>query len=251
MGGTEQRAGYDEIGSVYRRHRRADPRVAAQIGRALGPGGPVLNIGAGTGSYEPADRPVVALEPSAVMIGQRPPGSAPVVRGFAEELPFPDGTFETALTILSIHHWSDVAAGLAEMRRVARRLVVFTFDPVVHRRFWLLEDYIPEAAAPASTQSIEPEAVAEMIGAERIEVVPVPADCRDGFNWAYWRRPEAYLDPEVRACISGLALLDGDLVERRMARLAADLEDGTWLARHAELLQRDSIDGGFRLVVRS
>ena len=136
------------------------------------------------------------------------------------------------------------------MARVARRVVVLTFDPAAHSSFWLLTDYVPEVNALASARVIEPEAVAEVIGAGRIEDVPVPADCVDGFNWAYWRRPEAYLDAEVRACISGLALLPPDLVARRMARLRSDLDDGTWHERHGHLLGLDAIDGGFRLVVR-
>jgi SAM-dependent methyltransferase len=248
MAGREAR--YDDIGSVYARHRRPDPRVADSINRALGDATSVVNVGAGTGSYEPSDRRVVAVEPSMVMIGQRPPGSAPVVRALAETLPFADQEFDAALAVLTVHHWIDIAAGLAEMVRVARRVVVFTFDPTVHDAFWFFRDYIPEAMAPPPTTAIEPGVVARAIGADRVEVVPVPADCIDGFNWAFWRRPHAYLDPEVRACMSGVALLDDDLVAERMSRLRVDLENGTWAARHGHLLDRDSIDGGFRLVVR-
>jgi SAM-dependent methyltransferase len=210
----------------------------------------VLNVGAGTGSYEPADRTVVAVEPSGVMISQRPPGSGPVVRAVAESLPFSDGSFDATLAVLTLHHWHDARAGLAEMARVARQVIVLTFDPVVHKSFWFLKDYVPESNDLASTNILGPDAVAEAIGADRIEVVPIPADCVDGFNWAYWQRPHAYLDPEVRACMSGLALLDDDLVTRRMARLRADLEDGSWTRRHGHLLDLDTIDGGFRLVVR-
>jgi SAM-dependent methyltransferase len=243
-------SGYDRIGSVYARHRRPDPRVADQIDRALGDAATVVNVGAGTGSYETRRRTVVAVEPSGVMIGQRPAGAAPAVRAVAEHLPFADRAFDAATAFLTVHHWSDVVAGLAEMARVAHRLVVFTFDPTVHRSFWLLEDYLPEANALPSANTMGPDAVAEAMGADRIEVVPIPADCIDGFNWAYWRRPRAYLDPEVRACISGLALLDDDLVNLRMKRLRADLEDGTWEKRHGHLRRLDSIDGGLRLVVR-
>src|SRR5579872_4160979 len=241
---------YDTIGSVYARHRRPDRRIAAQIDRALGEKGSVVNVGAGTGSYEPGDRPVVAVEPSPVMIGQRPPGSAPVVRATAEELPFGDGAFDAATAFLTVHHWKDPAAGLAEMGRVARRVVVFTFDPEVHGSYWLLQDYIPEAYAPPGTNTMALEEVAGVLGADRTEVLPVPADCSDGFNWAFWNRPEAYLDAEVRACISGLAMLDDEMVAARMQRLATDLEDGTWDARHGHLREMDSIDGGFRLVIR-
>lgn len=242
--------GYDTIGAVYARHRRPDPRVAAQIEGALGDAGSVVNVGAGTGSYEPADRAVTAVEPSSVMIGQRRAGAAPVVQAVAERLPFADGAFDAGLAVFTIHHWRDVGAGLAEMSRVARRLVVFTFDPALHKEFWLIEDYVPEMGALSSTNTVEPETVAELVGADRIEVVPIPADCIDGFNWAYWRRPEAYLDPEVPACISGLALLDDEMVAQRMERLAADLDDGTWQSRHGHLRQLESIDGGLRIVVR-
>lgn len=244
----EQR--YDRIGSVYARHRRPDPRVAAQIDRALGDGTTIVNVGAGTGSYEPANRHVVAVEPSAVMISQRRPGTAPALRAVAEHLPFADRSFDAALALLTVHHWPDASAGLAEMSRVARRLVIFTFDPVVHMDFWMVQDYLPESGALPSTDVISPEAVAEAVGAQSIEVVPVPADCIDGFYWAYWCRPRAYLDPEVRACISGIAQLDDELVAERMVRLAADLDDGTWEKRHGHLRARSSIDGGFRLVVR-
>jgi SAM-dependent methyltransferase len=224
--------------------------VAAQIGRALGDATTVVNVGAGTGSYETADRAVVAVEPSGVMIGQRPGGSAPAVRAVAERLPFGDAAFDAAQAVLTIHHWTDVSAGLAEMARVARRVVVLTFDPVVHKAFWFFEDYVPESNALPSTNIVGPDAVAEVIGADRIEVVPVPADCIDGFNWAFWNRPRAYLDPEIRSCMSGLALLDDDLVARRMERLGSDLDDGTWERRYGYLRGLESIDGGFRLVVR-
>jgi SAM-dependent methyltransferase len=247
---TTAPARYDRIGAVYARHRRPDPRVAGQIAAALADAETVVNVGAGTGSYEPAGRQVVAVEPSAVMIAQRPRPSAPVVQARAERLPFDDGRFDAAMALLTVHHWADPAAGLAEMGRVARRVVVFTFDPEVHGSLWLFEDYVPEAVAPPSTVSMPPEEVAAILGAERIEPVPVPADCRDGFNWAYWRRPWAYLDPEVRACISGLALLDHDLVAERMERLGRDLADGTWRRRHGHLLDRETVDGGLRLVVR-
>jgi SAM-dependent methyltransferase len=241
---------YDAIGRAYARHRRPDPRIAAQVERALGDAARVVDVGAGTGSYEPTGRRVVAVEPSPVMVSQRAFDAPPVVRAVAERLPFADGAFEAAMAVLTIHHWTDTVGGLREMRRVARRVVVLTFDPVVHASFWLLADYVPEANALPSAHIAGPDAVADVIGATRVEAVPVPGDCIDGFNWAYWKRPEAYLDPEVRACISGLALLPSDVVERRMERLRADLADGTWEARYGHLRKLDTIDGGFRLVVR-
>jgi SAM-dependent methyltransferase len=247
---TTAPARYDRIGAVYARHRRPDPRVADQIAASLADAVTILNVGAGTGSYEPVGREVVAVEPSGVMMAQRPAGSAPVVQARAERLPFGDQRFDAAMALLTIHHWADPVAGLTEMGRVAGRVVVFTFDPEVHASMWLFEDYVPEAVAPSSTVSMPPEEVAAILGAQRIEPVPVPADCSDGFNWAYWRRPWAYLDPEVRACISGLALLDDDLVAGRMERLGRDLADGTWMRRHGRLLDRETVDGGLRLVVR-
>jgi SAM-dependent methyltransferase len=241
---------YDAIGRVYALHRRPDPRVAAQVDHALGAARTVVDVGAGTGSYEPGNRRVVAVEPSLVMIGQRAGGAAPVVRAVAEHLPFPDGAFDAAMAVLTIHHWSDTVVGLLEMARVARGVVVLTFDPVVHETFWLFTDYLPEVTTLPLSRVVDPGTVAEVIGADGIEPVLVPADCVDGFNVAFWRRPAAYLDPEVRACMSGLALLDPDLVATRMERLRRDIADGTWHARHRDLLHEDLFDAGLRLVVR-
>jgi SAM-dependent methyltransferase len=193
---------------------------------------------------------VIAVEPSSVMVAQRPVGAAPVVRAVAERLPFPGGAFDAAMAVLTIHHWSDVTGGLRELARVARRIVVLTFDPAVHERFWLFDEYLPEVSTLPVAQVLRPEAVAEIVGADRIEPVLVPADCIDGFNWAFWRRPEAYLDPEVRACMSGLAVLPAGLVAERMERLRSDIDDGTWHSRHGHLLDLDAIDGGMRLVIR-
>lgn len=241
---------YDRIGRLYARHRRSDPRIAAPILAALGGAASVVDVGAGTGSYEPAGATVVAVEPSAVMVAQRGPGSAPALRAVAGALPFADATFDAAMAVLTVHHWPDPEAGLAELCRVARRVVVLTFDPAVHFSYWLVREYLPEIGALPSAAVPSIGRVAEALGADRVETVPVPADCVDGFNWAYWRRPAAYLDPEVRACISGLAQLPAALVAERMSRLARDLADGTWDARHADLRHLDAVDGGFRLVVR-
>lgn len=247
---TSRPAVYDSIGTTYASQRRTEPRMAVPVHRALAGARRVVNVGAGTGSYEPSDVEVVAVEPSEVMISQRQLGTAPVLRAVAEHLPFADGTFDAAMAIITIHHWVDLERGMSEMRRVARRVVVLTFDPAVHfERFWLLTDYVPEIAElPASAVPPVSE-VAAMLGTAHVENVPVPADCIDGFNWAFWRRPEAYLDPEVRACTSALAQLPADLVESRMEQLRRDLDDGTWHRRHADLLELDSIDGGFRLIV--
>jgi SAM-dependent methyltransferase len=242
---------YDEIGLRYRAHRRPDPRLAAQVERALGGARSVVNVGAGTGSYEPVDRPLVAVEPSPVMIAQRPAGAAAVVQAVAEELPIADGSFDAAMAVLTVHHWSDLEAGLGELARVAERVVVLTFDPRPHFAYWLVDEYLPETRDLPAAQCPPLQDVVEMLGAERVEVVPIPADCVDGFNWAYWRRPEAYLDPVVRSCISGIAQLPDDLVASRMSVLGDDLRSGSWRRRHEDLLGRDEIDGGFRLVIRN
>ena len=240
---------YDRIGTAYARRRQPDPRIAAQIVSALGEAESVVDVGAGTGSYEPHDRFVVAVEPSTVMIAQRPPGAAPVVRAWAERLPFVDGAFDAALALLTVHHWPDKARGLAELVRVAHRRVVFTFDPDVHYSFSLLDEYFPAAMENERHRVPSIDEVATAIGATRIEIVPVPHDCLDGFGWAYWRRPEAYLDPEVRACISMFARMDASDVEPGVERLRRDLESGAWYERHADLLERDWVDGGYRLVI--
>ena len=242
-------AEYDRIGQTYTAHRRPDTRIAAQILTALGDAASVLNVGAGTGSYEPEDgRSVVALEPSATMRAQRPPTAAPCVAGVAGALPFADGAFEAAMTVLSIHHWPDPWAGLDELRRVAPRQVVFTFDPAFHNRFWMIRDYLPESATLAGSHPLSPEVIARHLDG-RVEVVPVPADCTDGFYWAYWKRPEAYLDPVVRAGISGIAQLSDDVVARGIARLSDDLASGAWHDRQRDLLGADEVDGGYRLIV--
>ena len=241
---------YDTIGRVYSRYRATDPNIAAQIHAALGDARTVLNVGAGTGSYEPADRMVVALEPSPVMIAQRALDAAPVVLGRAEMLPFPDGAFDAVLALLTVHHWEDVEAGLRELRRVAPRQVVLTWDPegMTAESFWLTRDYLPEASGEDWGFAALPEILAGLPAARAV-AVPIPHDCRDGFFRAYWRRPEAYLDPDVRASISALALVDDAVLAPGLARLRADLESGAWRERHADLLGADALDLGYRLVI--
>jgi SAM-dependent methyltransferase len=239
---------YDVIGTTYTATRRADPRVEAQIGNALGDARRVLNVGAGTGSYETAGRVVAALEPSPVMLAQRAAGSAPAARGVAEHLPFPDGAFDAALAIFTIHHWTDWRAGLSEVQRVAERVVILTWDPDDYE-WWLVKEYMPETVTDAQFDGPTLPELDDALGGTRVENVLVPADCQDGFYAAYWARPEAYLDPTVRAGISCFALLDQTLVESRMAQLAADLESGTWDARHPGLRDLPELDVSYRLVI--
>ncbi len=243
---------YDRAGLAvgYSGRRRPDPRIAAQVSAALGAVASVLDVGAGAGSYEPVGPLVVGVEPSLAMLAQRPAGSAPVVRAVAEDLPFADAAFEAGMASLTVHHWSRPERGLAELRRVAPgRQVVLTWDPeVVGRSFWFARDYLPESLE-RERGLCTLDRVAAALSPVRVEVIPVPHDCLDGFYGAYWRRPEAYLLPVVRRSISALALLDRDLVDRAVQRLASDLGTGRWQDRYAGLLAADSLDLGYRLVV--
>jgi len=240
---------YDTIGVGYAERRRPDPRIEARLRAALGDAATVLNVGAGTGSYEPTDRTVVAVEPSAAMIAQRPASAAPAIRAIAGELPFPDRAFDGALVVLSVHHWPDAAAGLADVRRVTRGpVVVFSFDYAVHAQQWLVTDYLPEMVG-LDRDLPTPDAVATALGGGTVDVLPIPHDCTDGFCHAWWRRPAAYLDPGVRAAISGIARLPAPVVDRGVAALRRDLDDGTWHRRHAALLAETEIDGGYRLIL--
>lgn len=240
---------YDTIGQGYARQRRADPRIGARLLAALGDAQSVLNVGAGAGSYEPADRQVIAVEPSEVMVAQRPRGAAPAIRARAEALPFPAQAFDAVMGVLTLHHWADRAGGLSECARVARRRVVLlTWDPAADA-FWLPRDYLPAFAAADRRQFPAMTAYAEAFGATaQVEVaaVPVPRDCVDGFLGAFWARPAAYLDPGVRAGISSFARPGAD---EGLARLRADLASGAWHARHGHLLGADALDLGYRLVV--
>jgi SAM-dependent methyltransferase len=241
---------YDTIGAAYTATRRTEPRIAARVWAALGDARTVLNVGAGTGSYEPTDRHVLAVEPSAVMRSQRPAGAAPCLIGSAEHLPFDDQSFDAAMAFATIHHWQDPIAGLREMRRVARRVVVFTHDTTVAGwlgRFWLTRDYLPEVAdllvgRPSLTE------LANAIGA-RTQPVPVPWDCVDGFFEAYWRRPEAYLDEHVRRGVSVWSKVGPDAEQRAARSLRDDLASGRWAERNRDIIGLDAAELGLRLLV--
>lgn len=246
---TGNRARYDRTGRTYARTRRADPRIATEISRALADGGTVANVGAGSGSYEP-ERTVVAIEPSSVMIGQRPPGAAPAVRAVAEDIPLGDNTVDTALAVLTVHHWNDLDRGIAELTRIARRrIVIFTWDHAVTRNFWLLRDYLPAAAATDARLAVPMHRFAELLDAPAVRAVPIPADCTDGFGGAYWRRPHAYLDPLVRAGMSMLALTPDHLLQPGLSQLRSDLAAGRWHRRQDALLEHTELDLGYRLVI--
>ena len=237
---------YDTIGRGYTTFRRPDPRIARQIWAAVGEADRIVNVGAGTGSYERTDRRMVAVEPSAVMVSQRD-GRIPVVRATAESLPFPDDSFDVALALMTVHHWADLRRGLDELRRVARRQIVFTFDPAIHGSLWVFSEYVPAAVGLDDDTPLD--LILEALETERVEVVPTPADCTDGFASAYWRRPEGYLSPTARANISAFARLDQRLVDPGMTRLARELASGAWQKRHADLMTKADFDAGLRLVI--
>ena len=218
------------------------------IGATLRGADRVINVGAGTGNSEPRDAVVMAVEPSMTMLAQRASDAASAVRGVAEALPVGDDAFDAALAILTIHHWRDPRLGLRELARVAPRQVVVTWDPTASSRHWLHRDYLPELLAhEASLSSLSD--VLDELEVRDVAVLEVPRDCVDGFLGAQWARPEDYLDPAVRAGMSGLSLLDQEVVASAMDRLARDLDDGTWQRRNAELVGLSFFDCGFRLVV--
>jgi SAM-dependent methyltransferase len=243
---------YDEIGQSYVVTRQPDPRIAQAMRAALGAARTVLNVGAGTGSYEPADLQVVAVEPSRAMIQQRPPGTAPVVQAVAEHLPWPDAAFDATLAILTIHHWHDRAAGLAELRRVARqRVVLLTWDPACGDAFWLITHYVPEILDLDLSRFPSMAELVRCLGQSEARPLPIPHDCQDSFLGAFWRRPEAYLDPNVRRAMSGFAQLPTEVVNAGIAHLAADLRSGQWDARFAWVREQTSLDLGYRLIIAS
>jgi SAM-dependent methyltransferase len=237
---------FDAIGAGYSDVRRTDPRLAAAIATALGHGR-IVNVGAGGGSYEPVDRTVVAIEPSLVMLAQHA-GTCRVL-GRAEVLPFPDGSFDASMATLTVHHWDDLGGGLREMRRVADRQVVFTWDPESGAPFWLHDEYLPEMGAFERTRFPPLHAVLEHLDAPTVVPFLIPHDFADGFQQAFWRRPETFLDPNVRAKSSMFALSDPAAAEPGISALRRDLASGAWSERHAELMRADAMDFGFRIVV--
>jgi SAM-dependent methyltransferase len=239
---------YDVLGQTYTATRRADPRIGALVADALEGTASVVNIGAGSGSYEPPQT-VAAVDPSLTMLRQRPAEAAPALLGAAEHLPLRDDCADAAMAILTIHHWSDLAAGIAEMRRVAReRLVFLTWIPERVARFWLFDEYLPAAARTDSDLAVPVDRLTGMLDRPRIQPVPIPRDCADGVAAAFWRRPAAYLDPVVRAGMSALAKTAEHALTSGLLRLASDLESGEWQRNHADLLERDSLDIGYCLV---
>ncbi|MFB9907481.1 class I SAM-dependent methyltransferase [Allokutzneria oryzae] len=215
---------------------------------ALGTARSIADVGAGTGSYEPHDRQVLALEPSIEMIRQRPPDASPAVRAVAEALPVRDRAVDAALAVLTVHHWTDWRAGLAELRRIAPRQVILAYDTRRHTEFWFVREYVPEIANLELTRPSADD-IANELGADSVTPLPLPWDFNDGVFPAYWRRPAAYLDPRVRRACSALAQTNPDAVERGIRRLREDLRSGRWHENHRDLLNLDQWDAGFRLIV--
>jgi SAM-dependent methyltransferase len=237
---------YERLGQTYRETRRPDPRIAEIIIAAIGDACSVVNVGAGTGSYEPMDRYVVAVEPAQAMRSRRPSGAAPCVAAGAEALPFDDASIDVALGVYTDFHWSDRARGIAEMKRVARRSVVLlTVDSAQADSYWLIRDYFPEGrhlfAPLADLLTMLPGAAARP--------VLIPEDCQDGFVQAFWKRPHALLDSEVRSSMALFGRMDCDEVDTRIEQLRTHLKDGTWEARNRSLLRASSLDLAHRIVV--
>lgn len=239
---------YDTIGAGYSISRREDPRIADLILRSIGDSRTVVNVGAGSGSYERSDKRVVSVEPSLAMIRQRQKPSLRLVQARAERLPFRDGAFDCALAVLTIHHWSPVLEGLAELRRVAHKTVILSWDPEVWERFWLF-DYCPNLRRHDRLRAVTISTIVGALGSCKIIPVPIPHDCLDGFQGAFWRRPVAYLDAEVRRRMSGFVQAPRDSYEDGLARLAAHLADRTWQREHSGLMEQETLDLGYRLVV--
>ncbi len=247
--GSAGDADYGAIGAGYSSYRRPEPQIAAAIAAALGGARTVLNVGAGAGSYEPSHLEVTAVEPSASMRAQRPGHLAAAVDAVAEALPFGDGAFDASLATFTVHQWTDLTAGLSEMRRVTRGPVcVLTCDPDALDRFWLAE-YAPEVIAAEARRYPPITTVARLLGGADVIDVPIPLDCVDGFGEAYYGRPEALLDPGARRANSAWTFVGPDVATRFEQQLRADLDSGTWDRRHGPLRTRPTFDGSLRLVV--
>lgn len=248
--GSAGDADYGTIGTDYARYRRPDPRIAAAFHAALGDATTVLNIGAGAGSYEPTDRDVTAVEPSASMRAQRPASLATAIDASAENLPFADDTFDAAMASFTVHQWNDLAAGLAELRRVTRGpIAILSCDPDALDRFWLT-DYAPEVIATEASRYPAPTEIARLFGgAVTVHPLPIPLDCTDGFGEAYYGRPELLLDAGARKANSAWSFVGADVEQRFERELRTDLESGAWDAKHGALRTQPEFDGSLRLIV--
>lgn len=248
--GSAGDADYGRIGQSYSAYRQPDPRIAAMIAEALGPARKVLNVGAGAGSYEPEDRVVTPIEPSASMRAQRPAHLAPAIDATAEHLPFADDSFDAAMASFTIHQWTDLEAGLREVRRVTRGpVVILTCDPNEVEAFWL-SDYAPKVLSTEARRYPSFDRVADGLGTPVARIaVPIPLDCRDGFNEAYYGRPERLLEPAARLSCSAWSFITPDEAEAAVTHLAADLKAGAWDAKYGALRQEPTYRGSLYLLV--
>ena len=237
---------YDKFAKQYGSFRRPDEQIAGKISKHLEGAKRIINIGAGTGAYEPKNCDVVAIEPSQEMIAKRKEATATVIQGYAEDLPFDDNEFDVAMGILTIHHWADIPKGLSEMKRVAKRKIVLLTWIDDSPRYWL-ENYFPEMRAIDKALFPTLDELDQLLGCISSEIVEIPGDCTDGFMCAYWKRPDAYLNEGVRAAISTFARMQN--VEKGLAQLSCDISSGKWHKGHGDLLNLDSLDLGYRLVV--
>lgn len=241
---------YDKKGYRYAGHRRTDPHIAAHVHTALGNARTVLNVGAGAGSYEPTDRYVLAVEPSAVMRAQRPAHLSPALVGTAESLPFDDKAVDASMAMVTIHHWADMEKGLLEMRRVSRqRVLIMTFDGDALHTFWNA-GYFPEVVAMEKRRYSPIDWITEILGGHcEVQSIPIPLDCVDGFQEAFYGRPEAFLNKEVRKAQSAWGFLSEEQQEITVGRLAADLQSGNWDKKFGHLRSQPYFTGALRLII--
>lgn len=243
---------YDTIGHGYSQTRREDPRFRALIHAALGDARTVVNVGAGTGAYEPSDRHVIAIEPSDVMTAQRSRDLAPAIRASAGSIPLRNRSVDAAMAILSVHHWDEECEqGVRELRRVARGpVVILTYDATVSAEMWLMADYLPEVAALDRQIFPPPQQLADWLsGYVRIDDVPIPRNTPDWMLGSFWAHPERVLEANARAATSGFARMPANVVDRVVAEVSRDLASGFWDERHGHLRNLDALDVGLRLVV--
>lgn len=241
---------YDTHGAGYATVRRTDPRIAAWVSQALGDAATIVNVGAGAGSYEPLDRHVIAIEPSAAMRAQRPATHAPAIIGFAEALPLDDRSVDAAMAMITVHQWSDTARGLGELRRVSRGpVVVLAFDGDVLPAYWL-NDYAPEVIAVERRRYPAISAIAAAIGTTaEVTSIPIPLDCTDGFTEAFYGRPERLLEDGVRRAQSSWGFVGPEVEPRFVEALSADLASGRWDERYGALRTQPQFEGSLRLIV--
>ena len=248
--GSAGDADYGKVGIDYARYRQPDPHIAHHIHAALGDAQTILNVGAGAGSYEPRDRDVIAVEPSATMRAQRPPELPDAIGAVAERLPFPDRAFDAAMVISSVHQWPDLPAGIDELVRVTRGpIVILTSDPAALHRSWLAA-YLPELLEIQARRFPAIDTIASLLGEAEIHDVPIPLTCTDGFEEAYYGRPEMLLDPDAQRAISTWSFVTSEATARFTRHLTADLESGAWDREYGHLRTQPTYHGALRFVIR-